>query len=66
MNRNKLVEVNPYSLKTTNLGNSELQRNTILNPIFNYKYNHYLFPTNETNNNNNNIMFNAGQDIVNK
>ena len=64
MNRNKLVEVNPYSLKTTNLGNSELQRNTILNPIFNYKYNHYLFPTNETNNNN--IMFNAGQDIVNK
>ena len=72
MNRNKLVEVNPYSLKTTNLGNSELERNTILNPIFNFKYNHYLFPNNENNNtiednnNNNNIIYNAGQGVVNK
>ena len=44
MNRNKLVEINPYSMKKMELGNSELPHNTILNPVFNYKYNKYLFP----------------------
>ena len=44
MNRNKLVEINPYSMKKMELGNSNLPHNTILNPVFNYKYNKYLFP----------------------
>ena len=44
INRNKLVEINPYSMKKMELGNSNLPHNTILNPVFNYKYNKYLFP----------------------
>lgn len=44
MNRNKLVEINPYSMKKMELGDSNLPHNTILNPVFNYKYNKYLFP----------------------
>ena len=44
MNRNKLVEINPYSMKNMELGNSNLPHNTILNPVLNYKYNKYLFP----------------------
>ena len=44
MNRNKLVEINPYSMKKTELGDSDLHHNPILNPVFNYKYNKYLFP----------------------
>jgi len=44
MNRNKLVEINPYSLKKNELGGSNLEHNPILNPVFNYKYNKYLFP----------------------
>ena len=44
MNRNKLVEINPYSMKKGELGNSDLEHNPILNPVFNYKYNKYLFP----------------------
>ena len=44
MNRNKLVEINPYSMKKIELGNSDLEHNPILNPVFNYKYNKYLFP----------------------
>ena len=44
MNRNKLVEINPYSMKKGELGNSDLEHNPILNPVFNYKYNRYLFP----------------------
>ena len=44
MNRNKLVEINPYSLKKSELGGSDLEHNPILNPVFNYKYNKYLFP----------------------
>ena len=46
MNRNKLVEINPYSMKKGELGNSDLEHNPILNPVFNYKYNKYLFPRN--------------------
>ena len=44
MNRNKLVEINPYSLKKSELGGSNLEHNPIINPVFNYKYNKYLFP----------------------
>ncbi len=44
MNRNKLVEINPYSMKKTFLGKSFLGHNPILNPVFDYKYNKYLFP----------------------
>ena len=44
INRNKLVEINPYSMKKMELGDSDLNHNTILNPVFNYKYNKYLFP----------------------
>ena len=44
MNRNKLVEINPYSMKQTELGDCTLPHNPILNPVFNYKYNKYLFP----------------------
>ena len=48
MNRNKLVEINPYSLKQSELGNTSLEHNPILNPVFNYKYNKYLFPQTES------------------
>ena len=44
MNRNKLVEINTYSMKKNELGDSALEHNPILNPVFNYKYNKYLFP----------------------
>jgi len=60
MNRNKLVEINPYSMKKMELGNSELPHNTILNPVFNYKYNKYLFPKQ----NRYNRFQDAGQNIV--
>ena len=39
MNRNKLVEINPYSLKKSELGGSNLEHNPILNQVFNYKEN---------------------------
>ena len=60
MNRNKLVEINPYSMKKMELGNSELPHNTILNPVFNYKYNKYLFPKQ----NRYNRFQDAGQNVV--
>ena len=60
MNRNKLVEINPYSMKKMELGNSELPHNTILNPVFNYKYNKYLFPKQHRYNR----FQDAGQNVV--
>ena len=60
MNRNKLVEINPYSMKRMELGDSELNHNTILNPVFNYKYNKYLFPRE----NSFNRIQGAGQNII--
>lgn len=48
INRNKLVEVNPYSLKNPNIGYSTLEHNPILNPVFDYRYNKYLFPRNNS------------------
>ena len=42
--KNDLIEVNPYNAKRYDLGNSNLRYNTILNPMFNYNYNKYLFP----------------------
>ncbi|MCQ2818524.1 MAG: hypothetical protein MJ252_14745 [archaeon] len=48
MNRNKLVEINPYSLKQGDLGGSMLPHNPIINPVFDYKYNKYLFPQNKS------------------
>ena len=60
MNRNKLVEINPYSMKKMELGNSNLPHNTILNPVFNYKYNKYLFPQQ----NRYNLFQDAGQNVV--
>ena len=41
---NSLIDVNPYNAKRYDLGNSNLRYNTILNPMFNYNYNKYLFP----------------------
>ena len=60
MNRNKLVEINPYSMKKMELGNSNLPHNTILNPVFNYKYNKYLFPKQDRYNR----FQDAGQNVV--
>ena len=60
MNRNKLVEINPYSMKKMELGDSNLNHNTILNPVFNYKYNKYLFPRG----NSFNRFQDAGQNIL--
>ena len=60
MNRNKLVEINPYSMKKMVLGNSNLPHNTILNPVFNYKYNKYLFPKQ----NRLNRFHDVGQNVV--
>ena len=42
--KSNYVEVNPYNAKRYDLGNSNLRYNTILNPMFNYNYNKYLFP----------------------
>ena len=42
--KSNFVEVNPYNAKKYDLGNSNLRYNTILNPVFNYNYNKYLFP----------------------
>jgi hypothetical protein len=44
INKSNFVEVNPYNAKNYDLGNSNLEYNTILNPMFNYNYNKYLFP----------------------
>ena len=44
INKSNFVEVNPYNAKNYDLGNSNLRYNTILNPMFNYNYNKYLFP----------------------
>ena len=60
MNRNKLVEINPYSMKKMELGNSNLPHNTILNPVFNYKYNKYLCPKQ----NRYNMFQDVGQNLV--
>ena len=60
MNRNKLVEINPYSMKKGELGNSDLEHNPILNPVFNYKYNKYLFPRN----NNLNTFQKIGENVL--
>ena len=60
MNRNKLVEINPYSMKNMELGNSNLPHNTILNPVFNYEYNKYLFPRE----NRFNRFHDVGQNVV--
>ena len=43
-NKSNFVEVNPYNAKNYDLGNSDLEYNTILNPMFNFNYNKYLFP----------------------
>ena len=42
-NKNRFVQVNPYCIKNYDLGKSNLENNPILNPIFNYGYNKYLF-----------------------
>ena len=42
--KSNFVEVNPYNAKKYDLGNTNLRYNTILNPMFNYNYNKYLFP----------------------
>jgi len=42
-NKNRFVEVNPYCIKNYDLGKSNLENNPILNPMFNYGYNKYLF-----------------------
>ena len=43
INKSRFVEVNPYCVKNYNLGKSNLENNPILNPMFNYGYNKYLF-----------------------
>ena len=43
INKNRFVEVNPYCIKNYDLGKSNLDNNPILNPMFNYGYNKYLF-----------------------
>ena len=43
INKSKFVEVNPYCSKNYDLGKSNLESNPILNPMFNYNYNKYLF-----------------------
>ena len=43
INKNRFVEVNPYCIKNYDLGKSNLENNPILNPMFNYNYNKYLF-----------------------
>jgi hypothetical protein len=44
VNKSNFVEVNPYNAKRYDLGKSDLKYNPILNPMFNYNYNKYLFP----------------------
>ena len=42
INKSKFVEVNPYNPKKYDLGETDLNNNTILNPAFNYRFNKYL------------------------
>jgi hypothetical protein len=58
INKNKFVEVNPFSKKDYYLGDTNMDYNTILHPRIDYKYNKYMFNTNTNrnyNNNNNNL-----------
>lgn len=43
INRNKFVEVNPFSKKDYYLGDTNMDYNTILHPRIDYKYNKYMF-----------------------
>lgn len=52
INRNKFVEVNPFSKKDYYLGDTNMNYNTILHPRIDYKYNKYMFNSNNTNMNN--------------
>lgn len=49
INRNKFVEVNPFSKKDYYLGDTNMNYNTILHPRIDYKYNKYMFNNNSNN-----------------
>ena len=49
INRNKFVEVNPFSKKDYYLGDTNMDYNTILHPRIDYKYNKYMFNSNNSN-----------------
>ena len=55
LNKKKNVDVNPYNLRKYDIGNTNLQYNTILNPKIQFKLNKYLFP---------NIRKNASADNI--
>ena len=63
INKSKFVEVNPFCSKNYDLGRSNLENNPILNPMFNYNYNKYLF--NQANQNNQGRVTRSMSDIPN-
>jgi hypothetical protein len=63
INKSKFVEVNPFCSKNYDLGRSNLESNPILNPMFNYNYNKYLF--NQANQNNKGRVTRSMSDIPN-
>ena len=57
LNRKKDVDVNPYNLRKYDIGNTNLQYNTILNPKIQFKLNKYMFPTIRRNASTGNIFY---------
>ena len=65
INKSKFVEVNPYNPKKYDLGETELNNNTILNPAFNYRFNKYIVPLDKEMRANENLLRNTGMNLVN-
>ena len=65
INKSKFVEVNPYNPKKYDLGETDLNNNTILNPAFNYRFNKYIVPLDKEMRANENLLRNTGMNLVN-
>ena len=65
INKSKFVEVNPYNPKKYDLGETDLNNNTILNPPFNYRFNKYIVPLDKQMRDSENLLRNTGRNLIN-
>ena len=65
INKSKFVEVNPYNPKKYDLGETDLNNNTILNPAFNYRFNKYIVPFDKEMRDSENLLRNTGMNLIN-
>ena len=65
INKSKFVEVNPYNPKKYDLGETDLNNNTILNPAFNYRFNKYIVPLDKQMRDSENLLRNTGMNLIN-